>query len=50
VQWLNLGNETFSMRVENVIDFRHSAVAHLYRSRGTLVCRGTQVGKHWFNI
>ena len=29
------------------IDFRHSAAAHCYRSRGTLVCRGTQVGKHW---
>jgi len=29
-------------------DFRHSAAAHFYRSRGTLVCRGTQVGKHCF--
>ena len=28
-------------------DFQHSAAAHLCRSRGTLVCRGTQVGKHW---
>jgi len=33
------------------IDFRHSAVAYFYRSRGTLmslVCRGTQVEKHCF--
>jgi len=28
------------------IDFRHSSAAHFYRSRGTPVCRGTQVGKH----
>ena len=27
-------------------DFRHSAAAQCYHSHGTLVCRGTQVGKH----
>jgi len=30
-----------------IVYFRHSAAAHLCRSRGTLVCHGTQVGKHW---
>src|SRR6218665_3815420 len=38
-----------AMRVENfslkTFDFRHSAGAHLCPSRGTLVGRGTQVGK-----
>ena len=44
------------MTTENFIetsqtfDFRYSAAAHFYRSRGTLLCRGTQVGKHWPNV
>jgi len=40
----NVRNQKLSMRVENFIEtshgFRHSAAAHLSRSRGT------QVGKH----
>jgi len=30
--------------------FRHSVAAHFYRSRDTLVCRGTQVGKHCVRV
>ena len=43
----NVFNESWKLRWNfslKTFDFRHSA--HLCHSRGTLVCHGTQVGKH----
>ena len=56
VSWLNLANWTFSITVENFNEASHWKLLIsdirprqlFYRSRGTLMCRGTQVGKHWF--
>jgi len=31
-------------------DFRYLAAAHFYRSRGTQVCRGTRVGRHYCTV
>jgi len=43
VPWLNLGNQTFSVTVENFIETSHWK---LLISHNRQVCRGTQVGKH----
>src|SRR6218665_1938169 len=47
---LNVFNDSLKLQLNfpwKTFEFRHSAAAHFYRSRGTLMCHGTQVGKHW---